>query len=323
MDNMKAQTHTIGSTRRLALAIVCATMSFAILPAQADVTPVSQRRDVMTFAMISYPGNPNPFCSEEADTLDVGVFAKTIGCMVEDAGNSATGNAAQLSYIFPDLILAEGSIDAHADISGGAEFAEGLGSSRFVSVFSVDVPTEVRLQTLLHASGNGVANLVFRIENGEIFIYHSIFDDTLEVDEWMTLDPGTYELTFTTSGYGQAIEDGSGLPAYGSFSASLEFPTSEVVSPGSFGAEESLAIVAAPNPMRGTTMLFPASGTDTPDREVTILSLDGRVIRRFANVGPAGVAWNATDEHGQSVGAGVYLARNSRGGYATRLVVLP
>jgi len=309
--------------RRLALATVCAATIFTLLSAQADVTLMSQRRDVMTFAMISYPGDPSPFCSEEADTLGTGVFAETIGCTVEDSGNSATGTAAQLSYVFPHLILAEGSIDAHADISGGAEFAEGLGSSRFTSVFSVDVPTEVRVQAFLHAEGNGVVNLVFRLYNGEIFIYESHYNNTVEVDETLFLNPGAYELNFTTSGFGQAIEDGSGLPAIGSFSGSLEFPTSEIVSPGPFGGEESFTLAAAPNPMRSTTMLFPASGAGTDDRDLVIMSLDGRVIRRFADVGPAGVAWNATDEYGRSVGAGVYLARDTRGGGATRLVVLP
>ena len=72
----------------------------------AEVTLLSQSREVATFTMISYPGQQNPFCTDELESAEPGVFDESVECYVEDGGNSATGYAAQLSYIFPPTISA-------------------------------------------------------------------------------------------------------------------------------------------------------------------------------------------------------------------------
>jgi hypothetical protein len=289
-------------------------------PAAASVTPVSQQRTVSTFALISYPGQEGPFCSDQKSLEEQGAFAETIECHVEEEdGSRATGSAAQLSYIFPDVFLAEGSIQANSDISGAADFAEGLGLSRFVSRFLVDETTEVRVRATLFAGGNGRTNMAFTSGGGEILIQRSLQEESGEVDEVFALDPGTYELTLSASGYGQALPDGGGEDAFGSFSSSIEFPSAGVETPAE--AAGRLSPTVAPNPVRDGATLIPSAAADPADREIIVLDLAGRRIRRFPDVGPSGVAWDARDEHGRPVAAGVYWVGGRRGP-STRVVVL-
>jgi hypothetical protein len=302
----------------LSTAVLCFGLALTALPASADVLPVSQQRDVSTFALITLPGVEDPFCSDQRASQEIGPFVETIECHVEESGNQATGSAAQLSYILPDFFLAEGSIQAEADISGGADFAEGLGSSRLVSRFSVDEETEIRLMASLHAGGNGSTNLTFRIADGEILILRSIQEASDEVDEWLLLSPATYEWTLTTSGYGQALPEGGGNPAFGSFSSTIEFPAASVETSGG-GLGKGLAPVAAPNPFRHGTTLIPASGVRGGD--ITVLDARGRLIRRFTDVAPGGVSWDARDGRGRPVAAGTYFLRGS-GGAVGRAVVI-
>jgi hypothetical protein len=313
----------MGRMRNLMFAVIALGIALGLvmttLPIHAEVTMVSQNREVTTFAMINLVGEENPFCSDGRDSREPGVFAETVECRVEEGGSQATGSAGQLSYILPTLLLAEGSIDAHADISDGADFAEGLGASRCVSEFSVDTIAEIRLRATLHANGNGSTNLVFRVTNGEIFVLRTIQESSDEVDEWFTLDPGSYELTLATSGYGQALPEGGGNPAFGSFSGSIEFPTASVSTPGA--AERRLAPVAAPNPVRHRTTLFASHGGSVQNGEIIIVDLGGRLIRRFDNVGPTGVSWDSRDKDGRPVAAGIYLLRGGSGA-TNRLVVL-
>jgi hypothetical protein len=313
------QVGPMGRVRILMLAVIAVGLSVTGFPVHAEVTLVSQDREVTTFAMITLPGEDNPFCSDQRDSQEAGVFAETVECRVEEGGSQATGSAGQLSYILPTLLLAEGSIDAHADISGGVEFAEGLGASRCVSEFSVDAVTEIRLTALLHASGNGSTNLVFRVKDGEIFAHRTIQEASDEVDEYFTLDPGSYELTLATSGYGQALPEGGGNPAFGSFSGAIEFPTASV-SPGPVSARRP-APFAAPNPVRYGTTLFASPGGSPQGEEIVVLDLGGRLIRRFDNVGPSGVSWDSRDKEGRPVAAGICLLR-SGGGATSRVVVL-
>ena len=124
----------------------------------------------------------------------------------------------------------------------------------------------------------------------------------------------------TTSGYGQALQEGS-FPAFGSFSGSIEFPTASITTDGPIAAGMDLAPIAAPNPLRSSTQLLLASSGSVQDREITVSDLSGRLIRRFTDVGPAGVTWDTRDDNGRRVAAGIYLARG-RSGAATRVVVL-
>ena len=309
-----------GQLHIVTLAIVCLSIVVCSLPSQAEVTINSQRRQLTTFSLISYVGEESVFCTDDDLSLDPGVYENSIHCHVDDQGNSATANSAQLSYIFPHMILAEGSFEAFADISGGADFAEGLSSSGFKSEFYVDEVTQINILATLSASGNGSANITFRIKNGQIFIYRSIHRDMESVDETIDLAPGLYEFSLGVSGPGQALPDGDGEPASGSYSGSVSFPASAVVLDAAM-IKSPLAPVAAPNPLRGETRLFPAIDGRSASEDLVVLDVSGRVIRNFRSVGQEGVVWDGRDENGRSVGGGVYLARGGNGA-STRMILI-
>lgn len=92
------------------------------------------------------------------------------------------------------------------------------------------------------------------------------------------------------------------------------------VAGGEAAARDALRITAAPSPFREETLLRAPPGQ--PVSEFSIVSPEGRVVRRLA-VGPEGTArWDGRDEAGRRAPAGVYLVR-ARGGFAAgRLVKL-
>jgi hypothetical protein len=299
---------------------------FVTPTAFAAVTYISQLRQVSTFATVDFVAGEDSFSSDLFESEEIDQFEGAAICHAGELGNEANSNAHQLSYLSPTGILAEGNTSAQAEINGVADFAEGFGFSRIQSMFSVDVPTQMQLLATVNASGNGVTNFLFRIANGTIFIYQTNFDGPQEIEEIFVLEPGiTYELNVQSGGFGQALPNGGGEPAFGSFSLSANFTSStgspEIVQ----GIANPFAPIVAPNPVRGATHIAPASGTarlyKALDDEIVILDLAGRVVRRFENVGESGVTWDTRDSNGKLVAAGVYLVRGGTG-ESTRAVVL-
>ncbi len=299
-----------------ALAILCAELAFGAALANADVVLVEQRRVLTTFAMIDIQGGEDPFCSEQRQSTEQGVYDDTEECLVEHEGSQAYGTASQLSYVTPQMLLAEGSMHAEAEVVAPIEFAEGFGSSEYEVVFYVDEPTEAHFQASLFGEGDGVANLVFRVRNGTTLIYRSLRNGSENIDQEFLLEPGNYLLHFQINGFGQAIGGQGSFPANASFSGSLLFP-------GAASAPDRLADAAAnapralPNPMRDRTRILPAAGRG----EISIVDLAGRVIRRYRSVGAAGIVWDARDENGRLVAPGIYLASGGAGP-AARIVLL-
>jgi hypothetical protein len=295
-------------------------LAAAATTAQAAVTFEQQLRTVSTFAIVDFHEGEDPITQDLFQTEETGQFEGLAQCQAGVPGDQATATAGQLSYIEPALLLAEGNFNAQAEIGELADFAEALGEARYSSVFSVDEPTEVELLATLIATGNGRVNLIFRVLDGEIFVYRALFDGTEDIEETRTLPPGTYELTAQTSGFGQAFE-GGGEPAFGSFGLSLRFPGTADVAPGTPGLAARIAPVVAPNPVRGETRILPPASAAAGRSELTILDLSGRTVRRYLDVPQTGVTWDTRDDAGRPVAAGMYLIQGGAGG-STRAVVL-
>ena len=291
----------------------------------ATVTYVSQLRSVSTFATVDFHVGDDSFNSDLFQSQEVDEFEGAALCHAGELGNEANSTGHQLSYLLPTLILAEGNMSGEAEINGEADFAEGFGMSRIVSQFIVDVPTQIHLQGTLFAGGNGSTNFTFRFTDGALLVHRSLHDGTDDIDEMIVLQPGSYEVTAVSSGYGQALPNGGGEPASGSYSFSMAFMSSTGAPEIVQGSANPFAPVVAPNPVRGITHIAPASGTarlfQALDDEIVILDLAGRVVRRFANVGEGGVTWDTRDSGGAPVAAGVYLIRGGTG-ETTRAVVL-
>jgi len=265
------------------------------------------------------------FNSDLFQTQEVDQFEGQAQCHAGELGNEANSTAAQLSYLAPTFILAEGGMSGHAEINGEASFAEGFGMSRIISQFSIDVPLQARIQVGMFAGGNGSTNFTFRVANGEILINRSLQDGEDDIDETIVLQPGSYEVLGQSSGYGQALPNGGGEPASGSYSFSILFSSSTGAPEIASGFANPFAPVVAPNPVRGTTHIAPATGTwrlyEALSDNIVILDLAGRVVRRFDHVGESGITWDTRDSKGAPVAAGVYLVRGSTG-ETTRAVVL-
>ncbi len=320
------QSRFLGSCT-IGLAGLCMSL-VAAATTSAALTYIGQDREVSTFATIDFIQGEDQFSNDMFETLEDGQFEGAADCLVGVPGDQAHSTGHQLSYLLPDLILAEGAMSGQAEISEAATFAEGFGMSRFVSLFSVDVPTEVHVQLTLFAGGNGAANFVFRIANGTIFIHRSIHDGSDDVDETLTLQPGQYEVTAVTSGYGQALPNGGGEPASGSFSLSMIFPSATAAP--ILGARRTRSRpswrrtpCAARRGFcrRQVHGVAGSLGAAHSGSEITIFDLSGRIVRRFANVDAGGVTWDARDLGGHPVAAGIYLVRASNGA-TTRALVL-
>ena len=305
-----------------ALSVAVALMLLATA-ARATVTLVQQTRSVSTFATVDFRSGEDAFSQDLFQSQDPGQFQEVADCQAGVPGDQATAVANQLSYVEPQSLLAEGNFQAEAEIGEMATFAEGFGEARYSPTFSVDEPTQIRLRATLNATGNGRVNLIFRIRDGEILVYRTLFDGSDSIDETRVLAPGTYDLEAQTSGFGQALPErrGSGLRQLrtviavcgsvgrGARSArGASFPPLPWSRRIRFAAKPASSGPGAPRPAGG-------------DRRDAVMVLDpsGRVVRRFEEVGPSGVVWDTRDDAGRPVAAGMYLIRRT-GGASTRAV---
>jgi hypothetical protein len=307
--------HSHDSLRRLLGCTAALVVAFAAGDAVAAVTWIGQTRSVGTFATLDSVEGEDLFSNDQLQSNEPGTFDEAALCHVGAPGDQASSAGHQLSYVEADAILAEGNMSGQAEISAASSFAEGFGMSRLVAAFSVDALTPAHFQVSLFASGNGATNFVFTRLGSEILIHRSLHDGSDTFDETLALEPGSYELTVVSSGYGQALPNGGGEPAFGSWSVSMTLDTST-------GAEALPARlgrgvpVVTPNPVRGAARIGGVEGT------IVITDVAGRIVRRFDPVGANGVTWDTRDASGRPVAAGVYLVRHASGGAAARAIVV-
>src|SRR5688572_28642362 len=262
-DVMPTRNRVLPSLRPLHIAAFGAALVliFTSSAAFAAVTYVGQLRTVTTFATVDFVVGDDSFSSDQFQSQDVEQFEATALCHAGELGNEANSTGSQLSYLLPNLMLAEGNMNGQAEINSEADFAEGFGMSRIISEFSVDVPTQAHLQLSIHASGNGTTNFTLRISNGPLLVHRTLHDGEDEIDETFLLQPGNYEVQAQSSGYGQALNNGGGQPAFGSYSFSLAFTSATGAPEIAQGSLSPFAPIVAPNPVRGNTHISLASGT--------------------------------------------------------------
>ncbi len=273
----------------------------AVPAANATVTLVSQQRQVTTFATLNPGGGgENLFSSDLVQSLNAGPFEESAICHVGQSGNQADGIATQSSSISPGGITAAGMTDAHGEISGSTEFAEGLGASRLFSDFSVDAPTLCVVSGHLIAGGNGRAHVSIQGPPG-LIVDHYKQNGEETIQESLQLAPGTYHVVLGASGYGQALPNGGGSPSSGSYDITLSFPTSSVVD-----ATRGEVVSVAPNPTRGMTriMLRDPARVGEP---ITLVALDGHRVTQLGLAGATETTWDGRDASGALLPAGVYF----------------
>ncbi len=302
------------------LVLAIASLVATVCSARAALTFLSQDRSVITFATVDLVEGDDLFSNDLFEAQNTDVFDGQANCHVGEPGDQATSAAHQLSYLLPGTILAEGSMQGSAEISSAASFAEAFGGTVFQTVFQVGTPTEVHLQLAMFAGGNGSTNFTLRVQSGTILVNRTTQQGEDDIDEFLTLQPGNYEVFASSTGYGQALPNGGGQPASGSYSFSM-IVTGATAAPVIGSGMNSMAPIVAPNPLRHAARILPAAGTVDFAGEIAIVDLGGRVVRRFTDVGAGGVTWDAKDAQGHPVAAGMYLVSGGNGATARAVVV--
>ena len=298
--------------QRVWLSLAVLVLAIDALPAFGVVTPVSQGRRLQTFAVYA-PAQGAPESTQEViDFLELGEWTDEAVCHVGEPGAEATGTAFIISRIDETGASIIASTRGEAENRVPEDFGEGFGFSRISYVFSVDEATPCRVMVTAREEGNGSFNFLLRVLDGPFVILAPFDEPEIHIDEMVQLQPGTYELTASSGGFGQAFNEMQTI-ALVDYAIDLTFPaTSSAPS-----SPVAIAPVAQPNPFVESTRisLRNATGPET----VEVLDVAGRVVRRLDVRGEGSVEWNGRDENGTRAGAGVYFVR-AGSGETTRVV---
>lgn len=301
--------------KRMHLAVAAALSLVSFLPALATVTPLSQDRRVGTFASFMPAGGTTISSSDAMDAPGYGSLSEDALCHVGEEGGQVTATAVMTSIVDATGVSASVTSNAIAEISNPDDFAEGIGFSTVIFVFSVDVVTPCRLHGIATTREQGQANILFRVNGGAILLNQNPHDTTLPIDQLFSLTPGTYRLELHTGGFGQAFGD-ENVEAFAQYDLTLSFPNVAAVEP--MAAVNTLRVV--PNPMFNQAEIM---GAQTPmdSQPLEVIDASGRVVREL-QLGPAGSArWDGRGQDGAPLTGGVYFVRGA-GSAPTRVVLI-
>ena len=132
-----------------------------------------------------------------------------------------------------------------------------------------------------------------------------------------SLNPFLKMLSISTSGFGQALPEGE-FPATGNFElsfapmrpASVDGPLAQISAPS-----------VAPNPVRQDTEIT-FQGPAPLGRELSVVAANGRLVRSLGPVRDGALRWDARNDDGTPVPAGVYFVRVEGTSLQARAVVL-
>ncbi|MFB3908695.1 MAG: hypothetical protein ACE15D_09865 [Candidatus Eisenbacteria bacterium] len=273
----------------------------------------------MSFALVDPLDGETVFHDDQTQSADPGSFDERVEseAVVEDA--RAHSWAQQVSEIGEVSITVDADFQAEATIGTTADFAEALGATQLDTEFLVDSPMQLQIVGTLSASGNGVANFSLIGSVSGVVLYHSIREETIELNQSIPLGVEDFRLSLSTSGYGQAFEDEEN-PASGGFHFDLFFLEPAAVSanlPGSNLFETSVS----PNPVsRAAEIRF--HGIVPTGREMAVFDAAGRLVRDLGRIESSAVLWDTEDRAGRPVSPGVYFARVEGSPRATRILVM-
>jgi len=310
---------SVRSTLLYGLAVMAAGLAGALATnsALAELTPVSINRSINVFGVVNPIEGDAEFDSDHTSFTDAGTFDDQLSALVALEDAQAQSSSFQTSFVYDDgSIFASGGFQAASSVGGSAEFAEALGHTQLNFRFTVDVTTPTRIFGSLIASGNGVANLAL-VGPAGVLVNLSIRGVIESVDEDLLLTPGNYELSMSTSGYGQAFPDGE-FPSTGNFEISF--------APNSPASVETLELTAAPptvspNPVTRDAQIH-FRGPAPEGRELDVVAADGRLVRALGPVGTNAISWDTRNDEGALVPAGVYFVRVAGTRLSTRTVVV-
>jgi hypothetical protein len=287
-----------------ALLAIAAAAVLAATTAAASVTLESLHREVSTFGVLDVAGTADDAFEVNEIAFDfAGPFDDSRMTALEAQQSSISSRASQVSNVVPESFVLDGEFESAGVLGPGGLLAEGFGVSLAMVRFRLDAPGELRLTGTLEASGNGVTSLRLDAASGATVFERQALRTTLEIDATVPLGVGVWTVHVQAGGYGRADASGS-TPSAGRFAAVADFGIA--ADAGTNGLDRGIA--CTPNPMRHESVIRCGLGI-TRGTELVVHDVAGRRVRRLGPVNHAPVRWDACDDRGVRVPAGMYLVR--------------
>jgi hypothetical protein len=268
------------------------------------VTLESLHREVSTFGVLDVAGTADDVFEVNEIAVDVaGPFDDSRTTALAAQQSSISSRASQVSNVVPESFVLDGEFESAGVLGPGGLLAEGFGVSVAIVRFVLDAPEELRLTGTLEASGNGTTVLRLDDASGTAVFERQALRSTVGVDATVPLGVGAWTLYVQAGGYGRADANGS-TPSAGRFAAVAVFGIA--ADAGANILDRRLA--CAPNPMRHESVIRCGLGI-ARGTELVVHDVAGRRVRRLGPVTGAPMRWDARDDRGVRVPAGVYLVR--------------
>lgn len=286
------------------VATVIASVILAASTAAAPVTLETSYREVSTFGVLDVAGTAddafdvNQLTVETPGSLDE---QRTTALQAQQSSISAL--ATQVSNVVPESFVLDGAFECVGVLAPGGTLAEGFGASVATLRFRCDASVTLRLAGTLDASGNGRAAIRIDDANNATVFERRAHQATDEFDEVVQLAVGSWVMHVDTGGYGR-VDASASTPSAGSFAIVVTFGTVADAGGGVAGHLLSLS----PNPMRDESTIACGVGI-ARGTELVIHDVAGRRVRGLGPVTGVPVRWDARDDRGARVPAGMYLIR--------------
>jgi hypothetical protein len=275
--------------------------------AEASVTVTSAYREVGTFASLLVEGDPQGQSQVDQITSDeLGPFDETIATQLNEEETFVSSTASLVSELDLDAITMEGVFDSHAGLGPTGIFAEGFGASIAIVHLHVSTPTVVHAAGTLVASGNGSSHVQLRNDSQTYFLNEGGMNGTFPLLADLSLQPGDYILQVTSGGYGRQFDGQPPSPAAGSFDLILSFGGS--TSAATAIASSRADVMVRPNPIRDAAVIELGPSV-TRGTVIAVFDLGGRRVRDLGRATTGTIAWDARDDQGTRLPAGVYFVR--------------
>jgi hypothetical protein len=284
----------------------CAAIGALPASAPASVTVTSAYRDVATFASLLVEGDPQGQSQVDELTSDELVpFDESLTTELEDAGTFVSSSAWQISQLSASSMTLDAAFECQAGLGPTGIAAEGFGATNAIVHFQASASTMVHVTGTLVAAGNGNTHFQLSTEALVLLVNEGGANGTFPVQESLTLAPGVYTIRLSTGGYGREFLGQGPSPASGSFSIVVAFGQATSVDTSILGSE---GVELRPNPIRdGTTIRL---GRNVPrGMDVLVVDLSGRRVRNLGRALHDVIAWDARDEAGARLAAGVYFVK--------------
>ncbi|MCA9755693.1 MAG: T9SS type A sorting domain-containing protein [Candidatus Eisenbacteria bacterium] len=314
-------TRTLTRSFTLSLVPCLAAMAVVVVSPTASSAAIelaSLQRSITVFGSIAPLEGEGQFDSDNDNVSHTGPYDNQLDVLVEYGDSFAQTTAFQTSFHNDGgSIFATGGFDASAGVGTSAQFSEALGATNFRYQFSVDQETHARLVGFLEATGLGRASITIVGSGGFETYYRFVENERFDVDETFVLNPGGYQMTIDTNGFGQAFEDRES-PGTGEFEIAFA-----PLSPASVETPALLATAptVSPNPVSSEAQIQFRNAIPE-GRDVEIIAANGRAVRSLGPVSGANLTWDTRDELGALVPAGVYFVRVQGETSSTRTVVI-